>query len=153
MARKEQTFTAADGRDEGKQFKITEMPASQAERWAIRVILAMGKAGISVPDNLAEQGMAGLAILGLYNLPKMGWADAEPLLDEMMGCVKRIESAGTRDLVENDIEEVKTRFALRKAILDLHLDFFAPAAESTSGSVAAAPAATNTSTIKTRPRP
>ena len=50
MARKEASFTAESGRDKGKQFLITEMSASQAENWAIKVILAIGNAGIEIPE-------------------------------------------------------------------------------------------------------
>ncbi|MCI0152403.1 DUF3990 domain-containing protein [Paraburkholderia sediminicola] len=31
-----------DGRDHGKVFQLTEMPSDQAEKWAIRVLLALG---------------------------------------------------------------------------------------------------------------
>ena len=135
MARKTLTFTVDDkGRDAGKKYLITEMPASQAERWAIRVILAIGKAGIEIPEGLASQGMAGLAAVGLMSLPRIPFADAEPLLDEMMGCVQRIEVSAIRPLVEDDIEEVGTRFKLRKAIFELHTDFFGDATDSTSES-------------------
>ena len=149
MARKEVTFTAEDGRDQGKKYLVKEMPASQAERWAIRVILAMGKAGIEIPESIAAQGMAGLAAGGRINLPRIPFEDAEPLLEEMMGCVQRIETAVTRALVEDDIEEVSTRFKLRKVTFELHTGFFGTAAPSTSES--AGPAATkagNTLNIK-----
>ena len=36
MARRISTFTASTGRDAGKDFRITEMPADQAERWAVK---------------------------------------------------------------------------------------------------------------------
>lgn len=136
MARKEITYTVEDeGRDKAKQFKLREMPASQAERWAIRTFLAMGKAGVEIPDHLAEQGMAGIAAIGLMNMTRIPFADADPLLAEMMDCVTRIEPAITRPLIEDDIEEVSTRLKLRRAVLDLHLGFFALAGHSTSGSV------------------
>ena len=139
MARKTLTFTVQDkGRDLGKKYLITEMPASQAERWAIRVILAIGKAGIEIPEGLAAQGMAGLAAVGLMSLPRIPFEDAEPLLEEMMGCVQRVETSAIRALVEDDIEEVPTRLKLRKAIFELHTDFFGGASDSTSGSGQAA---------------
>jgi hypothetical protein len=135
MARKESTFVADIGRDKGKQFHITEMSASQAESWAFRVILAIGNAGIEIPDNLASQGMAGLMAVGYMNLLKIPFEAAKPLLDEMMGCVQIIPSANMkRALIEDDIEEVKTRLLLRKAVWDLHMDFFLDASPSTSES-------------------
>jgi len=134
MARKESTFTASSGRDAGKQYFIREMPASQAERWAIRVILAAGNAGIEIPPDLAAQGMQGLLAVGYMNLLKIPFESAGPLLDEMMACVQRVESSITRPLLENDIEEVATRFQLRKAIFVLHTDFFTEGGPQTSAS-------------------
>ena len=132
MARKESTFVADAGRDKGKQFHITEMSASQAESWAFRVILAIGNAGIEIPDGLAAQGMAGLMAVGYMNLLKIPFEAAKPLLDEMMGCVQIAPSPNVkRPLIEDDIEEVKTRLSLRKAIWDLHMDFFLDADQST----------------------
>jgi len=137
MARKETTFVAETGRDLGKQFLITEMPASQAENWAFKAILAVGNAGIEIPDNLASQGMAGLMAIGYMNLLKIPFEAAKPLLDEMMTCVQIIPSANIkRKLVEEDIEEVATRLQLRKATWNLHMDFFLNESKLTSESEA-----------------
>ena len=149
MARKQASFVAQTGRDQGKEFLITEMSATQAENWAFRVILAIGNAGIEIPDNLAAQGMAGLMAVGYMNLLKIPFEAAKPLLDEMMGCVQIVPSPNVkRPLIEDDIEEVKTRLALRKAIWDLHMDFFLDADKSTSESEAQAPATIGSLSIK-----
>ena len=133
MARKETTFVADTGRDTGKQFLITEMSASQAENWAFRVILAIGNAGIEIPEGLAAQGMSGLLAIGYMNLLKIPFEAAEPLLNEMMDCVQIIPSVNVkRKLFEDDIEEVITRLQLRKSIWDLHMDFFLYSNQSTS---------------------
>ena len=125
MARKESTFLADSGRDKGKQYLIAEMSASQAENWAIRTILAVGNAGLDIPEGLASQGMAGLMAVGYMNLLKIPFESARPLLDEMMGCVQFAPSATLRrPLIEDDIEEVATRLEIRKAVWNLHLDFF-----------------------------
>lgn len=51
MARKTKLVTiAAEGRDKGKCFLIREMPAMQSEKWAIRAILALGRADAEVED-------------------------------------------------------------------------------------------------------
>ena len=148
MARKDLLFTAEAGRDKGKVYKITEMPASQGERWAIRLFFALGKAGIETPEDIASKGMAGLFAIGLMALPLIAFEDAEPLLEEMMACVHRVESAVTRQLVEDDIEEISTRLSLRKATFELHVGFFASAAPSTSESGQAAAQTGNTLNIK-----
>jgi len=135
MARKETTFIANTGRDTGKQFLITEMSASKAENWAFRVILAIGNAGIEIPEGLAMQGMAGLMTIGYMNLLKIPFESAKPLLDEMMTCVQIMPSTNVkRNLIEEDIEEVATRLQLRKAIWELHMDFFLEEKQSTSES-------------------
>ena len=42
MARKVEYITIdQEGRDQGKTFKITEMPALKAEKWATRAFLAL----------------------------------------------------------------------------------------------------------------
>jgi hypothetical protein len=133
MARKETTFIADTGRDTNKQFIITEMSASQAESWAFRVILAVGNAGIEIPEGLASQGMAGLMAIGYMNLLKIPFDAAKPLLDDMMGCVQIVPSSSIRrQLIEEDIEEVVTRLQLRKAVWSLHMDFFLDENKSTS---------------------
>lgn len=135
MARKESSFVAETGRDQGKTYHLTEMSASQAESWAIRVILAVGNAGIEIPDGLASQGMAGLMAVGYMNLLKIPFEAAKPLLDEMMGCIQFVPSPTIkRPLIEDDIEEVKTRLELRKAVWNLHMDFFLDVDKSTSES-------------------
>lgn len=124
MARKTIEITiASEGRDQGKTFSITEMSAVQAEKWAWRAFMGLDAVGIDVPE---RSGIAGLALIGLRALTKMRWDTAEPLLDELMSCVK-IRSpnprAGFRDLVENDIEEIRTRLELRDAVFALHTGF------------------------------
>lgn len=114
----------AEGRDKGKTFQITEMPAAQAEKWAMRAILAAAKSGIDI-GNAAGMGMQGIAALGIQALLNMAWEDAEPLIDEMMLCVQTKETSGVRPVMGDDIEEVATRIQLRQAILELHIGFSA----------------------------
>ena len=133
MARKESTFIAELGRDKGKQYLITEMSATQAENWAIKALLAVGNAGIEIPEELASQGMAGLMAVSYMNLLKIPFESAKPLLDEMMTCIQYVPTPTLkRPLIEDDIEEVSTRLQLRKAVWNLHLDFFFTESESTS---------------------
>jgi hypothetical protein len=149
MARKEASFVAETGRDKGKQFLITEMSATKAENWAIKAILAIGNAGIEIPDNLVSQGMAGLLAAGYMNLLKIPFEAAQPLLDEMMSCVQFIPSQNIkRSLIEDDIEEVTTRLQLRKAIWNLHMDFFLEKSDQTSELKAPAPQQNSSLSIK-----
>lgn len=151
MARKEITFTVTtNGRDKGKQFKITEMAARQAEEWAIRVACAMMSTGVSVPDNvisvatsLAKEkpkeedvaaiaiyesvmasGMIALAKFGATALAKIPFNESKPLMDELMSCVQYV--AGPTISIPLDvthIEEASTYFRLKVETLKLHVSF------------------------------
>lgn len=125
MARKTATVLIEDaGRDQGKTFLIREMSAHRAERWATRALMALAKAGVQVPDDLAGAGLAGIAAIGMQALGSLSFADAEPLLDEMMACVSVVPSPNVvRPLIEDDIEEVLTRLKLRVEVFNLHTGF------------------------------
>lgn len=128
MARKiSEVVIAAEGRDKGKQFLLTEMPATRAEKWALRVFLALARSGVDVPDNITSMGMAGIATIGLKALVGVSFELAEPLLDEMMTCVQSVPDPvhpeRIRPLVETDTEEIGTILKLRQEVLALHVDF------------------------------
>ncbi|AWQ48037.1 hypothetical protein I5Q01_02690 [Serratia ureilytica] len=132
MARKE-TFITIDaaGRDQGKVFYIKEMSASQAEWWALRALMAMGRGGVEIPDNLRSMGIAAMAVEGLKAISKIPPDEAKPLLDELMTCVQAVPNPAdktvVRPLIEADIDEVATRLHLRAEVFKLHVDFFATA--------------------------
>jgi hypothetical protein len=143
MARKTTTVTIADpGRDNGKSFFLTEMSADQAESWGMRALLALAKSGVTLPPDIEKSGLAGAASMGLKALSGLPWEAAKPLLDEMLGCVKCIPDPGkphiTRPLIEDDIDEVKTRLKLRMEVWNLHTGFLMAARTQISGSAAAA---------------
>ncbi len=139
MARKVKTITIdSEGRDKGKMFVLHEMPASQAEKWAMRAFLALARSGVDIPDDISERGFAGIAILGLKALGHMNYYDAEPLLDEMFSMIAFVPDPmkpnikrgykGVGPIIEDDIEEPLTRINLRKEMIALHTDFFTSAA-------------------------
>lgn len=117
----------ADGRDKHKRFLLTEMPAMQTEKWAWRAFLAMARAGVEVPDDIRNAGVAGIAIMGFQALQRVAFDDLEPLLDEMMGCIAVIRDPKhpdvTQPLMDGDIEEVKTILELRWEVFELHVGF------------------------------
>ena len=128
MARKSLTVTITDpGRDLGKTFLLREMPAKQAEKWALKALLALSHADVDVPEEILTSGMAGIASFGIKALGKLNFYDAEPLLDEMFAFVSCIPDPVrpevVRALIDDDIEEVKTRLQLRKDLLMLHINF------------------------------
>lgn len=115
-----------ENRDHGKRFLITEMSAAAAEKWAMRLTLAMTKAGLDVPEGATNWG-AILAYGIMKGIGSLSWGDAQPLLDEMFACVQIVEDKITRPPTEDDIEEVETRLRLRSEVFELHSGF-SPAA-------------------------
>jgi hypothetical protein len=132
MSRKSITLTISEeGRDKGKVFQITEMPASKAEKWALRALLALAKSGVEIPEDVMDSGVAALLEIGIKALLRVNFVDAEPLLDELFDCVKFVPSQDiTRILVEDDTEEIATRIKLRKEVIVLHMSFFTNVAPS-----------------------
>lgn len=122
MPRLEKTVPIeAEGRDQGKTFLITEMPASDGERWVTRAWLAIAQAGVTVPPGLEEAGWAGLAYYSLQALRFATIDQVSPLLNDLMACVKIVEGPTvTRPLMEQDIEEIATRMFLKREAFDLH---------------------------------
>ena len=120
---------------QGKAFLITELSAAEAEDWAGRALFALMNAGVQIPDNIAQAGLAGLASVGLKALNSLKFEQAKPLFDKMMECVQLdMGRAGSRRLDDEDIEEVATRLLLRREIVALHLDFSPAAGQSTTAS-------------------
>lgn len=153
MGRKTTVWTAVDGRDLGKRFHITEMSAFKAEKWAARALLALARSDFNVGPEIQGAGLAGMALVGLRALSGVQWADAEPLLDELLACVKIMPDPNNseimRDLIEDDIEEVATVVQLRKEVFELHVNFSWPEIRSrltlVSGLVSQASSTTQTS--------
>ena len=155
--RKTKTVTIArEGRDKGKTFLITEMGAVPAEKWAARALLALGRAGVEIPDDAAGIGAAAIIAAGLGAFRQMNFEDAEPLLDEMMACVQIVPDPTKRDamtqapiarpMMDGDVEEVATLAQLRAEVIEVHTGFSVTDALSKLGaSVASRRSATRTS--------
>ncbi len=142
MSRKTVTLTiTAEGRDKGKTFRITEWAADQAERWAMRVLLGLGKGGVEMPPEALELGAAGILYAAGAQVLRLPSRLALRLADELMECVQIVEPKLDRALVSEDIEEVATRLQLKGEVLKLTFGFFVAAAPRTS-----APAASGQST-------
>lgn len=139
------------GRDKGKLFKITEMSADAAEWWAVRFLLALGKNGVDIPDNVMAMGMQAIGVIGIQALFKIDPHQVKPLLDEMMSCIEiypdPTNKAVCRKLVgQDDIEEVTTLVTLRSEVFTLHTGFLVPAIPSTTSSTGTVAGSPNTST-------
>lgn len=131
MARKEIELKIEDGRDAGKVFKITELPAVQMDKWTTRALLLLGKSGMNigalsrmtVPDILAA-------------LSKADYDETEKLLEVMLeSCSFEKDGVSVSmkgAMVDSVIEEWTTIFKLRVEAIKLNLGFLEPDAESAS---------------------
>lgn len=122
--------TPETNRDYGKRFKLVEMAAGPAEKWATRAFLALARSGVDIPEDIATAGWAGIAVTSLKMIAGIHFAEAEPLMDEMFACVQfcpdpaRPEFARPGPVMENEIEEVGTRLKLRWEVVHLHVENF-----------------------------
>lgn len=120
------------GRDLGKIFQLTEMPAASAEKWALRMFIALKGSGNGneVAESVVRLGMVGVALQGInvFLRAEIDPKVLEPLLDEMLTCVSMIRDPQRSDVVtamrvDIDIEEVQTLLWLRSEVLRLHTNF------------------------------
>lgn len=130
--RKQVTIRAEEGRDRGKQFRITEWDAARAERWALRVLFGLGKGGVDLPPEILQLGAAAIVFAVGSQALRIPSRLALRLADELMECVERVETKAVRPLEPEDISEVATRLTLKKEVLKLTYGFFVPAALQTS---------------------
>lgn len=123
-------------RDGGKHFLISEMPAAAAEKWAFRMFIALKGSGSEIPESAQRLGMVGVMFAGFNTFLRADVdPDAiEPLLDQMMTCVKFIRDPRATDkttgdpiatdlVSDDDILDVKTRMWLRSEVLRVHTGF------------------------------
>lgn len=147
------TIDDPKSRDAGKTFRVTEMSADAAERWAFRLLLAFANAGAKLPEGVLEAGMAGiqatipgLLIQGIRSLAGLKYEDAQPLLDDMIRCAE-FRAPGSTDTYfaltsagMSQVEEVSTLLRLRYEFLTVHLGFSPADALSKSKEPPTAPA-------------
>jgi len=145
--RKTQRFVVtAENRDKGKTFILTEMACDQAERWALKALLALTNTGAAIPEEALHAGMAGLAAVGIQALGMLQHEKVLPLLDELWPACVRFKPSDERlpeqEIIHgsnSQIEEVSTRLAIYKELLKLHTGFSLPEATPTSESQATGP--------------
>lgn len=136
MGRKTKTVVASYGRDANKNYLITEMSAAQAEKWGMRALLLFQGSGETIPMEVRGLGMVGVAIIGFnaFMRANIDPDKLEPLLDEMMTCVRIVRDPSAADrttgqpvphalISDNDIEEIQTRLWLRSEVVALHTGF------------------------------
>lgn len=159
MARRTQTITIEEeGRDKGKIFILTEMPAAQADEWVTRAMNLLGESAPLNGELAGGAGSADLATLSLRGLAQLR-ALQDPSLYAWRDCVKwqpqdskLMPQAIHWDSAACQIEEIRTITRLRMAVLELHTGFFSPENDMTSESRSPTIATGSSPTKISRPR-
>lgn len=136
MARKTKTVIITtddiENRDKDKVFVITEMGAFQCDVWGKRAVLALSRCTFDqvLINNIENAGLAGIAALGFQFFGSLNWEDAEPLLAELMACVKYMPDPTKPQILRpigaggsEDIEEASTISYLQMEAFNLHVNF------------------------------
>lgn len=134
--RKKEVVVSPYGRDAGRHFLITEASAMAAEKWSWRLFLAVKGTSAEVPSEYAAYGIVEVARRGInaFLASDIEMAKLEPLLDEMMDCVKIVRDPSVIDpvtgmplatpmITSDDIQEVQTLGWLRSEVLRIHTNF------------------------------
>lgn len=120
-----------ENRDASKAFLVTEASAVQAEEWGLRAIMALGTSGFIVPQEMADAGLIGLALVAYQAFMGAREEAVLPLWREMLpACVQYkapTEAASGADILmpwsPGLVEEVSTLMLLRQQILEVHTGF------------------------------
>lgn len=128
----EVTIPEDGGRDKGKTFVLTEMPALRAERWALKAMNGLARANVEIPDTVVGAGIVGVWVMGVKMLFAMDFSVCEELADEMLTCIAIRPDPGNPQFlrplagamaVQGDVEEVTTLRLLREEVFRLHVGF------------------------------
>lgn len=145
-----------DNRDAGKTFLLTEMSAVRIEKWSQRALLALANSGLDIPPEVLRMGAGAVVAAGMRALLGVSFAEAEPLLDEMLDSVQIVPDAKRPEVLRpfdaEDIEEVSTLLTLRSEVIELHVGFSIAGYLSTLGQSATVPNP-STSNTQTSPQP
>lgn len=127
-------ITIETGRDAGKVYRVTEMPASKLEKWAARALLALFAGDVPADVVQMARGSNAAALVGnvMSGLGSLRWEDVEPLYDELLTCVPRVPDPGRPEVVvqlvpanvDTHVQDVTTLWRLRAEALELCFGFF-----------------------------
>ncbi|EKN4744831.1 hypothetical protein GNO68_004214 [Yersinia enterocolitica] len=136
MSRKEIIYIVdAEGRDNGKEFIITEMSAWDADSLAQDIFRAMGDSNYTgIPADVIAMGCAGLATVGLSVISASSPEVAHTLRDRLMATVEIVithDGNRNRRQVKGsiDFEEVSTIRKLLDKVFQTNFDFLTIAGE------------------------
>jgi hypothetical protein len=159
MPRKiERLVITSEGRDKGKTFVLTEMPADQGERLANRIVFALLNTGAAIPEEALGAGWAALAALGLEAIGMLKAEVVQGILADAWASCVLYEHSPKNPLqfivegVNSQIEEVKTRYEIHLALWKLHTGFSLPVAPPTSGQASTSGEGTRTGWLSSMSR-
>ena len=129
---KEIEFVMDSGRDAGKTFKITELPAVQMDKWMTRLLGCFAKQSLTIYD--IAQMTFGEVANSMYKIDSEEEKNA--LFDELLAsCSYKKDGLFIQlkgNVIDSFIESWQTLFRLKEEALKLNLGFFENGEESTS---------------------
>lgn len=130
---KTKNFTIPEGRDEGKVFKITEMPALKADEWAHKLLEQASRSGVDLKNvdvlSLDTKSMAGMIEIGAAVFTILGRIDyqtsREMKFDLLNTCVRIVPTDGKpRECLWGDeIKDFQNFTLLAAQAIGIHIDF------------------------------
>lgn len=135
MSRKQITYIVEDeGRDNGKEFIITEMSAWDAEELSEEIYRAMGHGEFnSLPADVVSMGVAGLATVGISVLAAAPASVSRPISDRILSTVEIVITNEGKDITRHikplDFEEISTIRKLKDKVFELNFGFLSLAAK------------------------
>ena len=127
MARKTATIVIKDGRDKGKQFLITEMPATEGTTLSFQVFQLLAESGIDMEiKSLDPIGIIKAAVRALSSLPRTDFEYYRDWLFKYVQWQSPVDEKAVRKVIlsdrdDSDIEDPLTVFELMYKSLDLNL--------------------------------
>jgi hypothetical protein len=142
--RKEKIISLKDG-EKTLTFKIKQFPATRLERWINRLVLLLAKGGreafnlplsadaASVQQAMQKNGLDGIVKM----LGGLSFDAAAPLYDELLSAAALVrdnyEQECSAQVLDSNIEDVKTLYLLRWEILKLNFSFLSAGGHSQPG--------------------
>lgn len=102
------------------------------DNWVMRAVFGLGKAGVEIPPEVLQLGAAPVAYAIGSQVTKLPSRLGVRLSNELLQCVKRVETSVTRSLVPNDLEDFSTLLRLKGEVLKMTFGFFGNAASPSS---------------------
>jgi hypothetical protein len=130
---KTKIVTIEKGRDKGKSFKITEMPAIQADEWAHHLLEQATLSGVDLKNvnilNLDTKSMAGMIEIGAAIITIIGRIPREESralkFDLLDRCVQIIPKAGEPRMCmwDQEIKDFENFTILAAHAVGIHINF------------------------------